>query len=80
MKGFVSAYSPIADLARSMLKLSISLKLQILEKLAEPKATQSSIAKHFSVSRITIQNSIGNKELSHGVEIAKQSQKMSPES
>ena len=37
IKGLVSAHSPIADLARNSVKLSISLKLQILEKLAERK-------------------------------------------
>ena len=51
------------------------VELQILEKLAEPKATQSSVAKHFGVSRKTIQNVIANKELLRGVEIAKHSHK-----
>ena len=31
-----------------------------LEKLAKPKATQISVAKHFGVSRKTIQNVIAN--------------------
>ena len=75
IKELVSTYSPIADLARSMVKLSISLKLQISEKLAEPKATQSSVAKQFGVSRKNIQNVIANKELLRGVEIAKHSHK-----
>ena len=66
IKGLASAYSSIADLARSMVKLSVLLKLQISEKLAEPKATQSSVAKHFGVSRETIQNVIANKELLRG--------------
>ena len=38
MEGFVSAHSPITDLARNSVELSISLKLQILEKLAERKS------------------------------------------
>ena len=56
-------------------KLSISLKLQILEKLAEPKPTQSSVAKHFGFSRKTIQNVIANKELLRGFKIAGHSHK-----
>ena len=60
---------------RSMVKLSISLELQILEKLAEPKATQGPVAKHFGVSRKTIQNVIANKKRLRGVEIAEHSHK-----
>ena len=50
-------------------KLSISLKLQILEKLAERK----SLLRNTAVSRKTIQNVIANKKLLHGVWIAKPS-------
>lgn len=44
-------------------KLSISQKLDILEKLNEPKASQCSVAKTFGVSRKTVQNVIMNKDL-----------------
>ena len=75
IEGLVSADSPIADPAPSMVKLSIWLKSQILEKLAESQATQSSVAKHFVVSRKTIQNVIADKKLLRGVEMAKHSHK-----
>ena len=51
MKGLISANSPIADLARSIVKLSILLKLEISEKTVKPKAVQSSAAKNFGVFR-----------------------------
>lgn len=44
-------------------KLSIAQKLQILDMLEEPRATQSSVAKEFGVSRKTIQNTIANRNL-----------------
>ena len=49
-KGSVSGNFPIADLPRSVVKLSTSLKLLILEKLADPITIQSCVAKHFGVS------------------------------
>ena len=58
-----------------MVKFSISVKLQILEKLAKSKATQSSVAKHFGVSRKTTENVSANKELLCRVKIAKHNHK-----
>ena len=44
-------------------KLSITKKLQILQKLSKAGESQSSVAKIFGVSRKTVQNVISNKEL-----------------
>ena len=71
IKELVSAYSLIANIVRRVVNLSISLKLHILGKVAKPKATQSSVAKHFNVFQNTIKKLIANKELVCGVEIAK---------
>ena len=51
------------------------LNFQILEKLAQSKPTQSSVAKHFVVFQETIQNVTSNKELIRRVEIGKHSHK-----
>ena len=51
------------------------VKIADFEKIAEPKATENSVAKSFGVAPKTTQNIIANKELLRVVEIAKHSHK-----